>query len=340
MYQKDYLLIAEPLQLLDQFSRLRKRAELVGSSPKARERLEWFIFYYSEAGRKNASYTAKHFSISRSKFYFWLKRFNERNLKTLENNPSIPFKRNVWHLDPITLKRMISLRKKFIHLGKVKLARKYQDIYREKISSWQFQRAIQEFKLYPVRRKRKCQKNGAKKQLISYAIRHAANSLFSCDTKVLWLFGIKYYILVAIAHTGKFCYMRAYRTHSSFAARDFLARLEYLLGASPEVILTDNGSEFKKHFEIACLKRGIKRYFTRYQTPKDNPEVERIIKTYIEEWLCDGKWSSNLHKMNKYITDFLIYYNSERPHQQLNYDTPLAYAEKNSLLSKRSSSST
>jgi transposase InsO family protein len=156
----------------------------------------------------------------------------------------------------------------------------------------------------------------------------------------LWLFGIKYYILVAVAHTGKFVYMRAYQTHSSFAARDFLARLEYLLGAAPEVILTDNGSEFEKHFEIACQQKQIKRYFSRVQTPKDNPEVERMNKTYIEEWLNDGKWSPNLYKMNKYITDFLIYYNHERPHEKLNYDTPLAYAETHGLLTKRSSSST
>ena len=340
MYQKDYLLIAEPLQLLDQFSRWRKRAELIGLSSKAKERLEWFIFYFSDAGKRNAIYTAKHFSISRSKFYFWQKRFNERHLASLEDNPSIPKRKKSWSPDPIILERMIRLRKKYIHLGKVKLARKYRDKYGENISSWQFQRLIQEFNLYPPSKQKKCQGNGAKKQLISSMIRNTAKNLFSIDTKVLWLFGIKYYLLVAIAHTGKFSYIRAYKTHSSFAARDFLARLEYLLGAAPEVILTDNGSEFQKHFEIACQQRGIKRYFSRVQTPKDNPEVERMIKTYIEEWLNDGKWSPNLYKMNKYITDFLIYYNDERPHQKLNNDTPLAYAETHGLLSKRSSSRT
>jgi len=300
-------------------------------SPKAKERLEWFIFYFSDAGRKNAVYTTKHFGISRSKFYFWLNRFDERHLTNLEDTPSRPKHRQPWNPDPVILKRMISLRKQYIHLGKVKLARKYKDRYREIVSSWQFQRVIQEFNLYPPRKQKKCQGNGAAKQLISYAIRNTAKNLFSIDTKVLWLF---------IAHTGKFSYIRAYKTHSSFAARDFLARLEYLLGAAPEVILTDNGSEFLKHFEIACRQRGIKRYFSRYQTPKDNPEVERMIKTYIEEWLNDGKWSPNLYKMNKYITDFLIYYNNERPHEKLNNDTPLQYAKAHGLLSKRSSSST
>lgn len=327
------------MQLLDYYDRWRKRAKLLNLSANALMRLEWLIFYYT-AGKKNASKTSKHFGISRSKFYFWFSRFNERDLKTLENKPSIPKTRKKWQPDPIVLERMIMLRKRHIHWSKIKLSYVYFNLYSEQISSWQFQRVIQEFNLYPPRKVKKCVTNGAKKQLISWDIRQEAKNLYSLDTKILHLFGKKYYILFTIGHTGKLAYARCYTTHSSFAVRDFLARLEYLLGANPQIILTDNGSEFQKHFEEACKRRNIKRYYSRAQTPKDNPEVERIIKTYIEEWLNDGKWSPNLYQMNKYITDFLVTYNSIRPHQKLNYLTPLAYAEKHGLLSKRSSSRT
>lgn len=339
MYQKDYLLRCEPLQLLNQYDRWRKRAKLLSLSLNAQMRLEWLIFYHS-AGGKNASKTAKHFGISRSKFYFWFSRFNESNLKTLEDKSCIPKTKKKWQPDPIVLARMIALRKQYIHWSKIKLPYVYFSIYGEKISSWQFQRVIQEFNLYPSRKVRKCATNGAKKQLISWSIRQTAKNLFSLDTKVLNLFNTKYYIVFAVAHTGKLAYARAYTTHSSFAVKDFLSRLEYLLGARPEIILTDNGSEFQKHFDQACQEKHIKRYYSRVQTPKDNPEVERMIKTYIEEWLNDGKWSPKLYGMNKHITDFLITYNSIRPHQALNNLTPLAYAEKHDLLSKRSSSST
>ena len=339
MYQKDYLLIPEPLQLLDQYDRWRKRAKLVNLSLNAQMRLEWIIFYYT-VGKKNTSKTSKHFGISRSKFYFWFNRFSELNLKTLEDKSSIPKHKKKWLPDPIVLKRMIALRKQYIHWSKIKLSYVYYNLYGEKISSWQFQRVIQEFKLYPVRRVKKCAQNGAKKQLISFNIRQSAKNLFSLDTKVLHLFGKKYYILFSVAHTGKLAYARCYTTHSSFAVRDFLNRLEYLLGARPEIILTDNGSEFQKHFEHACQKKKIIRYYSRVRTPKDNPEIERMIKTYVEEWLCDGKWSPSLYGMNKYITDFIITYNTIRPHENLNYLTPLAYSEKHGLLSKRSSSCT
>ncbi|HCS78679.1 TPA: hypothetical protein DIV55_02955 [Patescibacteria group bacterium] len=339
MYQKHYLLIPAPLQLLDQFDRWRKRAKLVNLSFNAQMRLEWLIFYFT-AGKKNASKTAKYFGVSRSKFYFWFNRFNELNLKTLEDKSSIPKVTKKWQPDPLVLARMITLRKQYIHWGKVKLSHVYFNRYGEKISSWQFQRVIQKFKLYPARKIRKCAANGAKKQVISFNVRQQAKNLFALDTKVLHLFGKKYYIVFSVAHTGKLAYARAYTTHSSFAVKDFLGRLEYLLGARPEIILTDNGSEFQKHFEQACQAKKITRYYSRVQTPKDNPEVERMIKTYIEEWLCDGKWSPNLYWMNKYITDFIITYNTVRPHENLAYETPLAYSENHGLLSKRSSSCT
>ena len=340
MYQTNYYLIPKPIQSLNPYDRWRKRAALIGLSLKAQKRLEWIIFYRT-AGKNNASYTANHFGISRSKFYFWQSRFNELDLITLEDTSSTPKTKRTWKPDPEVLVRMIKLRKKHIHWSKLKLAVVYERIYGEKISSWQFQRVIQEFKLYPAAKKKDGRKkNGAKKQIISYEIRKNTKNLYCLDTKVLWLFGVKYYILVAIAHTEKVAYARAYTSHSSKAAADFLDRLEYLLGENIEVILTDNGSEFEKYFNEACMFRGITRYFSRVRTPKDNPVVERLIKTLIYEHLNDGNFSSNLDEFNRLITDWLIVYNDIRPHQHLNYLTPLQCAEKTGLLSKRSSSST
>lgn len=339
MYQNNYYLKPKPIQLLNSYDRWRKRAGVIGLSEKAKFRLEWIIFYKT-AGNNNASYTSTHFGISRSKFYFWYSCFNELDLTTLEDNPSTPKTKRTWKPDPNTLVRMIKLRKKYLYWSKLKLASLYETIYGEKISSWQFQRVIQEFKLYPQKKKKdKRKKNGAKKKIISYKIRRNTKNLYCLDTKVLWLFGIKYYILVAIAHTEKVAYARAYTSHSSKKAADFLSRLEYLMG-NVKVILTDNGSEFEKYFDKACKLKKITRYYSRVKTPKDNPVVERLIKTFIEEHLNDGNWSSNIDNFNRLITDWLIVYNDIRPHQSLDYLTPLQCAEKTGLLSKRSSSRT
>ena len=340
MYQGYNGWIAKPRQEVNRYELWRGVARMNKLSTKAQLRLEWIIFYQT-AGKRNATYTATYFSIARSLFYFWLKRFDETNLNSLEDNKSAPRKKRSWNPDPTVLLRMIHLRKQYIHWSKMKLAVVYKNIYGETISSWQFQRVIEEFSLYPPRKlKQGCRANGAKKQRISLSVRQNAKNLYSIDTKVLHLFGKKHYVVCAVAHDEKVAYARAYTTHSSAAASDFLARLIYLIGASPEIILTDNGSEFMKHFDHACKQRNITRYFSKPRTPKDNPEVERLIKTLIEEWLNDGHWSPNLHQFNRYITEWLITYNNIRPHQTLNYMTPLQKAEATGLLSKRSSSST
>lgn len=339
MHQSYYGWIAQKRQEVNRFELWRGVARMNKLSTKAQLRLEWMIFYET-AGKRNATYTARHFSIARSIFYFWLKRFDETHLNSLEDNKSAPNKTRSWNPDPIVLERMIRLRKQYIHWGKMKLAVVYKNMYKETISSWQFQRVIEEFSLYPPRKDKRWATNGAKKQRISLSIRQSAHNLYSIDTKVLHLFGKKHYVVCAVAHDEKIAYARAYTTHSSTAASDFLARLIYLLGASPEIILTDNGSEFMKHFDHACKTRGITRYFSKPRTPKDNPEIERLIKTLLEEWLNDGHWSPNINKFNQYITEWLIIYNSIRPHQKLNYMTPLQKAEATGLLSKRSSSST
>jgi len=340
MYRHNYYLIPRPIQLLNNYDRWRKRAESISLSPKAKMRLEWIIFYHT-AGKKNASFTVRHFGISRSKFYFWFSRFNEKNLKTLEDNPSTPRTKRSWQPDPAVLDRMIDLRKQHMHWNKVKLAVAYETDYQEKISSWQFQRTIKAFNLYPPKKRKDGRsKNKAEKQLITYDLRRKLKDLYCLDTKVLHLFGVKYYILVAIAHKEKVAYARAYTSHSSKTATDFLERLGYLLGEAPAVILTDNGSEFARHFNQACKEKGIERYFSRPRTPKDNPVAERLIQTFIYEYLNDGNFSPDLQEFNRLITDWLIEYNSVRPHQSLNYLTPLQCAEKTGLLSKRSSSRT
>ncbi|HOX40899.1 MAG TPA: leucine zipper domain-containing protein, partial [bacterium] len=160
---------------------------------KAQLRLEWIIFYYT-VGNSNAENTVKHFGIQRSVFYYWFSRFDEKKLESLEDKSSRPTKPRRWQPDPIVLARMIKLRKEYIHWSKMKLSVIYKTRYGEEISSWQFQRVIEEFHLYPPRKKRIYAKNGAKKQLISYEIRQQAKDLFSIDTKVLWLFGFKYFI--------------------------------------------------------------------------------------------------------------------------------------------------
>jgi putative transposase len=91
---------------------------------------------------------------------------------------------------------------------------------------------------------------------------------------------------------------------------------------------TDNGSEFAWEFERATAKLGIQRYFSRVKTPKDNSEIERFNQTLEYEWLYNFNLSLDPEELNPGLTEWLIEYNSNRPHQSLGYLAPVEYIER------------
>ena len=117
----------------------------------------------------------------------------------------------------------------------------------------------------------------------------------------------------------------------SKVAADFLYRLKYLIGQHIDNIQTDNGSEFDNYFERTVDKLNIQRYFSRVRTPKDNPEIERFNETLQYEWLYDGNLDLDCNRFNKNLTSWLFEYNFNRPHQSLDYFTPMEYIERESM---------
>ena len=54
----------------------------------ARQRLKWMDYY--RAHGNNAALTSRHFGISRQTFYRWRKRYNPRDLSSLESRSVRP----------------------------------------------------------------------------------------------------------------------------------------------------------------------------------------------------------------------------------------------------------
>ena len=164
--------------------------------------------------------------------------------------------------------------------------------------------------------------------------------LLCLDSIVRNINGYKRYIITAIDKYTKVAYARMYNSHSSFCTQDFLLRLNYLLNNQIENIQTDNGSEFQKYFDKACIKLNLDRYYSRVRTPKDNAICERFNRTLKEEFMQLGNNNSNIEIFNQNLTEWLIEYNFNRPHQSLEYMTPISFTQKYSKVSKRYSSNT
>ncbi|MDI6784268.1 MAG: integrase core domain-containing protein, partial [bacterium] len=151
--------------------------------------------------------------------------------------------------------------------------------------------------------------------------------LVQLDTKVIYDERQKRYGFVAVDHASKFGYARMYPTKSSRAAADFLYRLYYVIHQPLANLLMDNGSEFEAQFKRAAIALGLEQYFSRVKTPKDNAEAERFIQTLLYEWFYVTEVSLDMDILNTQLTEWLIEYNFHRPHQALNYLTPVKYIE-------------
>lgn len=88
-----------------------------------------------------------------------------------------------------------------------------------------------------------------------------------------------------------------------------------------QTIQTDHGSEFSKQLTKVIEYQGISHRHSRVRTPTDNGHVERFIRTLQDE--CLHRISRDFKVWKKEIPEFIRYYNTERPHMGLNYQTPI-----------------
>jgi transposase InsO family protein len=321
--------ISPPHVLLSLHARWRATVQVLGLSKEAKQRLEWIIFYHEKAER-NGALVCRHFGLHRNTFGKWLKAFNEGNLRSLETRSRKPHRLRQRMASGLKDDRVMALRKAHLLWSKMKIKELYTTIYGESISSWYVQRVIERYHLYPWRKRRQPHSKTSyeKKRITELAVKRPATGfLIHLDTIVLHLFGVKRYILTALDHHSRLAYAWMYKSHASASAADFLQRLWYLLNRQIKNIHTDNGSEFLKHFHAAALELSLARYWSRPKTPKDNANLERFNRTLKEEFLRQGNFNPDPAIFNPKLTEWLVEYNSVRPHQALGYQTPLAFAQ-------------
>lgn len=304
-------------------------------SPGAKQRLEWLIFYFS-VGKKNALTTASYFGIPSKTFHKWKKRFDPNYIQSLEENSKAPHKRRAWQVTLVEEERIVSLRKKFLKYGKGKLKVLYLQEYGEVVSTWKIERVIRKHRLYPAldKYRKLAQRRPSNKKKIQQLIKEGyQGTLWHTDTIIIYWYGERKVIFTALEDTTKVSYSRVYKTNSSRKAKDFLERLVYLSQGDIKIIHSDNGSEFAGEFERACQELGIQQVYSRVRTPKDNSALERYNRTIQEEWLeLSEVGLDDILEANLDLTNWLIEYNNHRPHQALDYLTPLAYAVKIKVL--------
>ncbi len=121
-----------------------------------------------------------------------------------------------------------------------------------------------------------------------------------------------------------------------FSTMRILNYFQQVHGIEFKELLSDNGSEFGRKnmklpeghpFERLLIEMGIKHRYTRPYRPQTNGKIERFWKTIETDLLEDMVFDSMEHLMNE-LSQYVYYYNHERPHQGINGDTPISFLKK------------
>jgi len=152
------------------------------------------------------------------------------------------------------------------------------------------------------------------------------------DGVKFYYLGRYYYFLTAVDIVTKQAWVKVVTSFKSKYAAEFLTEIIHTAWITIHTIQTDNGSEFELFFEKASQELKLRHLFSYPKHPKTNGYVERFNWTIQDEFL--HSFEDLLlypEDFNKELTNWLSWYNTERPHQSLNYLTPYQYLQKGDL---------
>ena len=266
--------------------------------------------------------TCRRFHIARSTYYRWHKRYDPRDLTTLEDRPSRPrrCRRPTWTAEQAEVVRRA--RERHPRWGKDKLA---VVLEREgvRLSVSMVGRILADLKRRgllveaPVGRVRPHAPHRR-----PYAVRkpkgyraEALGDLVEVDTMELRpLPGLERHQFTAVDLDSRYSVVEVRSCATAGTAKDFLGDLLERMPVPVRALQVDGGSEFMAEFEAACQERAIPLYVLPPRSPKLNGHVERANGTHRREFweVYDG--DLDLPPLQRALRGWEDEYNRVRPH--------------------------
>ena len=298
----------------------------------AKQRLKWLDYY--QAHGENASLTCRYFGISRQTFYRWKRRFNPRDLTTLEERSHRPrqVRQSTW--SPELSQAVLELREQHPRWGKDKLA---VLLRREdwQVSTYMVGRILTSLKIRGVLREPPANGISARKRHRPrpYAVRkpkeyqaREPGDIVQVDTlDVRPLPGVVLKHFTARDVVSRWDVLEVHTRATATTAKAFLDTLQDRLPFPLKAIQVDGGSEFQGGFEQACQERGLQLFVLPPRSPKLNGHVERAQRTHTEEFYEVYSYDLEITTLNQALKEWERVYNYIRPHQSLGYLTPFEY---------------
>jgi putative transposase len=265
-----------------------KLAKTSGDISKAAiQRLRWFDYYHSHG--QNARLTCRYFGISAQTFYRWIRRYDPRNLKTLEDRSHRPKRLRQSTAPSELVEAVLKLREQYPCWGKDKLV----VLLRERgfqVSTSMVGRIIRRLKDRGVLQEPMRNNVSARKRINKrpYAIRKPKDyvveqpgDLVQLDTlDIRPLPGAVFKHFTGRDTISRWDTLEVYSRATATTAACFLDKLERCMPFPIRAVQVDGGSEFEAEFEEECQRRNIKLFVLPPRSPKLNGCVERAQRTH------------------------------------------------------------
>lgn len=128
------------------------------------------------------------------------------------------------------------------------------------------------------------------------------------------------YIYTLIDLFSRWAYAEVVERINAQASVEFIRRASRVSPFKFKMIQTDNGSEFSTWFTHGLKTRNVVHRHSRVRQSNDNAHIERFNRTIQEE--CLDHTANTFKNFQKEIPIYLKYYNTERLHMGINYQTP------------------
>lgn len=270
---------------------------------------------------------ARRYGVARQTVHVWLRRYADRGLAGLVDRSSKPD--TCPHQTPVEIEaRIVEMRRAHPGWGPRTIG---YHLEREGVvpvpSRSSIYRALVRHNLVDPQRRRKRRSDYKRWE------RTRSMELWQMDVMggVYLVDGTELKVVTGIDDHSRFCISaKVVRRATANPVCDALAEAMRRHGI-PDQILTDNGKVFTGRFgpgkgevlfDRILRENGVRHLLTAPRSPTTTGKVERFHKTIKNELVADQRFDS-LEEAQRAIDEWLAYYNTERPHQNIGMVPPI-----------------
>lgn len=289
-------------------------------SPKAQMRLRWMDYLNQ---RHSVLQASRHFDHPESTIRYWKHRYNPKDLQSLEDKSRRPHRIRQCEVSWYVQKQIRQLRKEHMAWGKVKLQRELKKGGIQ-VGQSRIQEIINRHDLKRPPGKKRTGKRRNRRHMYSVPPKalKTPGGLIYMDVKHLYLPDGRVYQFTALDHATRVLFVRLYTRITSRCGKDFFEQIQKTF-PHIQYVGSDNGSEFLGELQKELDRQKIPHVFSSPRSPKQNPFVERVIRTIIDEVYLVRGTAHDTKAQQEVLDAYVEEYNSHRPHWSLDLRTPM-----------------